>query len=337
LPGIAGTTGSNSSETVWDDIAQKNQRPLLAPEPLPAQSTYSTPTPVPVKPVPTPVPEQKVSRSIQEQQLADLLHHDLGSKVIAVFDALFLLALGLAVIVMFFIIRKPNDPAMLIAFNAGLVRLLLSVAANALKPESAINQSQFLIFSIECLTALEFMMVVYVGNYLWRQLGTDYWGIAMWKTNRGRMIEVSLAAIVVSVLYSAVLFLWTHPSAGWAVKFLAKASGASHGGQTAAILLMCATFAFSEEFLFRGCIQPLLTRWFGGTHTASTAAIIITAMLWTFAHAGSLSPDWVKFLQILPLGLFLGWWCKKAGVLGTLAVHLGFNFALVRIAQYLIS
>ena len=337
LPGTAGTTGGSTSETDWNDIAQKNQRPLLAPEPLPALNTFFTPTPVPVKPAPTPVPEKKVSRSIQEQQFEDLLHHNLGSKVISLVVTLFLLALGLVVIVMFFILRKPGDPAMLIAFNAGLVRLLLSVAAIAITPESVIKQGIFFMFMIDCLIALKFMMVVYVGNRLWLQLGTDYWGIAMWKTNRSRMIAVSLVAIVVAVLYSTVLFSWTHPTAGWAVKFLTKVSGVSQSPQTSAILLMCATFAFSEEFLYRGCFQPLLTRWFGGTHVASTAAIIVTAMLWTFAHAGSLSPDWVKFLQILPIGLFLGWWYKKAGVLGTLAVHLGFNFALVRIAQYLIA
>ena len=149
---------------------------------------------------------------------------------------------------------------MLIAFNAGLVRLLLSVAANALKPESAIqSQSQFLIFSIECLTALEFMMVVYVGNYLWRQLGTDYWGIAMWKTNRGLMIEVSLAAIVVSrALFHSVVFVDSSFSRMGREISWQKPVAHSHGGQTAAILLMCATFAFSEEFLFGDAFSHFL-------------------------------------------------------------------------------
>lgn len=83
--------------------------------------------------------------------------------------------------------------------------------------------------------------------------------------------------------------------------------------------------AVSEELVFRLGIQNFLAaacNWWGRKYWL---AIVATSALWTLGHAGALDPNWVKFLQIFPVGVALGWLFRKHGIESCIAVHVLFN------------
>ena len=83
--------------------------------------------------------------------------------------------------------------------------------------------------------------------------------------------------------------------------------------------------AIGEELVFRLGIQNFLAtacNWWGRRYWL---AIVATSAIWTLGHAGTLDPDWVKFLQIFPVGIALGWLFRKHGIESCIAVHVLFN------------
>lgn len=83
--------------------------------------------------------------------------------------------------------------------------------------------------------------------------------------------------------------------------------------------------AVGEELVFRLGIQNLLATWCNWWGRKYWLAIVATSALWTVGHAGTLDPDWVKFLQIFPVGVALGWLFRKHGIESCIAVHVLFN------------
>ena len=95
--------------------------------------------------------------------------------------------------------------------------------------------------------------------------------------------------------------------------------------------------AFVEELLFRLGIQNYLGAKLIKKRYGYAIAIVVTAALWTMAHAGSLTPAWVKLAQIFPLGLALGWLYRRQGTESAIMAHALFNLvgALVLWPLYL--
>lgn len=95
------------------------------------------------------------------------------------------------------------------------------------------------------------------------------------------------------------------------------------------LLLALACVSIVEELTFRLAIQNQLARMFKWVNGKYWLAIVVTTLLWTFVHAGAINPDWVKFLQVFPLGLALGWMARKHGIESCLAAHALLNVTLV--------
>jgi membrane protease YdiL (CAAX protease family) len=70
------------------------------------------------------------------------------------------------------------------------------------------------------------------------------------------------------------------------------------GGFAVNLLIMAAIPALAEEFLFRGCIQQILWRWFRNAHWA----IVVTAIIFSAVH-GQMFGFFPRFV----LGLMLGY------------------------------
>ena len=97
-------------------------------------------------------------------------------------------------------------------------------------------------------------------------------------------------------------------------------------------LLSLSLAAFSEEIFFRLGIQNFIAYFFNWKESMYFLAILITSILWAFGHA---SPEfgWVKIIQILPLGLALGFLYQKEGIEACIFTHLIFNISIL----YLVS
>jgi membrane protease YdiL (CAAX protease family) len=251
---------------------------------------------------------------------------DRVSKIVCIIALLFQLMMFIAAAIIFFRIRKLKDPMLHFARNTAFLIVILKIAVAFLR-ETNLQTSHVIFILVDYGVMFPFLIaVIYTGHHLWRKFGVDYWGIAMWKTDRKKLIGISLVVLAVSLGYSRSLFALTHSLPGWAS--LRTPPDASEARRIAIILLAAAGAAFLEEFLFRGCFQAMFHKWFGQSPRASIFAILATSTFWALVHTGSVSPDWIKYLQIFPQGLILGWWYQRAGLAGTIPVHMSFNLVV---------
>ncbi|HOB20718.1 MAG TPA: CPBP family intramembrane metalloprotease [Candidatus Atribacteria bacterium] len=90
-----------------------------------------------------------------------------------------------------------------------------------------------------------------------------------------------------------------------------------------------------EEILYRHFAMGILYRWFGRGRVAVVFNIIITGTVFAAAHVGVVTNDWVKVLQILPLGILLGLIYHKRGLENSILAHSAFNTFTVLITYVL--
>ncbi|MGF1657141.1 MAG: lysostaphin resistance A-like protein [Verrucomicrobiales bacterium] len=86
-----------------------------------------------------------------------------------------------------------------------------------------------------------------------------------------------------------------------------------------------------EEILFRGLLQSGLT-WIMLPWTEH-AGIIFTAIIFALIHGAMLEPEWLKLVQILPLGIFLGYIRRYHGLEACIIFHVLFNGIALIIGQ----
>lgn len=257
---------------------------------------------------------------------------------ISLISTLIHIPLVIAAIVIFFKIRVIGDARLITARNAALSMLAFQLAFILLQigTDSYIDYISLLI-SVTILV-LKLWVMIYVGQFLWEQLNGDYWGIDRFRANPRTFVYYGLTAAVVMVAYSILLFALTKPSAGPVIEMFYGEDDPALDFQDIVYLLVFLTyFAIAEEFIYRGCFQSMLSRWFGSSGAGITASTLITALLWTIAHSGSLEPDWIKYVQVFPMGLFLSYWFVRFGFLGTASVHLAFNLLMTPFGENLIN
>ena len=147
-----------------------------------------------------------------------------------------------------------------------------------------------------------------------------------------------LIVVAGSVVYSALLFLSTRPHITEMVqRAFAVRESSDAGRYTPFAILLVLAFAFGEEIFFRLGIQNFLAiylKWQGNRYWAAIAA---TSLLWTIGHAGVLDPDWVKFAQIFPVGLMLGWLFRRHGVEACILAHGLFNIIMIGLSSILLT
>ena len=156
-------------------------------------------------------------------------------------------------------------------------------------------------------------------------------------SNRRNFLIHTLVITIVSILYSLALFKVTDPEMGAAVRQMMINNEVSQSDIfSPASFSLGIVFAFNEEITFRLGIQNFLAKHLNWRHDRYAIAIIVTSSLWTIGHAGALSPDWVKFAQIFPVGLSLGWLFRKYGVESCILAHSLFNITLLSLTTQLV-
>ncbi len=83
--------------------------------------------------------------------------------------------------------------------------------------------------------------------------------------------------------------------------------------------------AFMEEVVYRLNIQNFLARMMGWKGNRYIFAIVVASIMWTFAHTGVLESNWLKYLQIFPMGVALGLVYERCGFEVAFLTHLLFN------------
>ncbi|WP_432667392.1 CPBP family intramembrane glutamic endopeptidase [Wukongibacter baidiensis] len=130
--------------------------------------------------------------------------------------------------------------------------------------------------------------------------------------------------LIASIAYSVILFKLTSPEPSQALKDMIggdvdlKSVGFSdmfHVG------IMVFVIALNEEIMFRLGIQNFLAVKFKLQDNKYWIAIVLTSILWSIGHANTLSPEWVKFAQVFPIGIALGFLFRRFGLESTMIVH----------------
>ncbi|NLC43499.1 MAG: CPBP family intramembrane metalloprotease [Clostridiales bacterium] len=85
----------------------------------------------------------------------------------------------------------------------------------------------------------------------------------------------------------------------------------------------------TEEILYRHFAMGLLARWFGKSKAAVVINIGITSLIFAMAHAGVVTSDWIKIVQILPAGILFGWMNYKKGLEYSILSHSAYNTLVI--------
>ena len=133
---------------------------------------------------------------------------------------------------------------------------------------------------------------------------------------------VALGLLTIFV-YSYLLFEITDP------QIPAKMSIQKQSVSLFVTALVMLELAVIEEIIFRLGIQNFIVKVFDLENNNYWIAIIITSFFWTLMHLGTLDPAWVKFVQVFPIGILLGYFFKKYGLECTLLVHGTYNVGMV--------
>jgi membrane protease YdiL (CAAX protease family) len=149
-------------------------------------------------------------------------------------------------------------------------------------------------------------------------------------------VAVTIATVVCAIIYSVVLFLLTSPEISDSVvqKFGENMFSTESSFSLPGLLILLEA-AFAEEIAFRLGIQNYLAKQFNWRGEKYWIAIILTSTLWTIAHTGILEPNWVKLVQIFPIGLALGWLFRKQGTESCILAHMFFNATMLVLSPYL--
>jgi membrane protease YdiL (CAAX protease family) len=151
---------------------------------------------------------------------------------------------------------------------------------------------------------------------------------------RGRFVSGALATAAVvagTAGFSWLLFKATSPRISELLQNLTQWKQASAGvGATNGVaeVLVGVAFGTGEELLFRLGMQNYLALRLGLRDRRYWIAVLVTAAVWTLGHANVLEPEWVKLVQIFPVGVALGFLFRRYGVESCIVAHCGFNTVL---------
>ena len=149
-----------------------------------------------------------------------------------------------------------------------------------------------------------------------------------------------ILVVGLAVTYSAGLFAITSPSLSNALKELSSDQASRLGASdepSAMLLLVLIEFAFAEEIIFRLGIQNYLAKQFKLAGRKYWVAIALSSAFWSLAHANILDPEWVKIVQVFPLGIALGFLFRKFGIESCIFSHAAFNVIMMYLGPGLIS
>jgi membrane protease YdiL (CAAX protease family) len=83
--------------------------------------------------------------------------------------------------------------------------------------------------------------------------------------------------------------------------------------------------SISEEIVYRLAIQNFVASLSDKLKNNYWMPILLSAVIWTFSHNNIATPQWVKYMQIFPIGIVLGKQFKEHGLESCILTHLVFN------------
>ena len=147
-----------------------------------------------------------------------------------------------------------------------------------------------------------------------------------------------IGVVAGGTVFSIILFNFTSPRLSEAMREMSDLESAElerRPKPSVKQALVAITFAFSEELVFRLGIQNYLATVFDLTGDRYWNAIVLASAFWSIGHANVIAPEWVKMVQIFPLGIALGFLFRNAGLESCILAHGLFNLSMMFLLPYL--
>ncbi|HOX05650.1 MAG TPA: CPBP family intramembrane metalloprotease [Planctomycetota bacterium] len=140
-----------------------------------------------------------------------------------------------------------------------------------------------------------------------------------------------LLASAAVIGYTAGLFWLTSPRISPLIRNLLPGmeADASSLGRQLLYAWVFSLLAIKEEIVFRLFLQGAFEHWLRRVRGGWLWAILLSSAVWTLAHSGAVEPAWVKYAQIMPIGILLGLMRRRWGIESTILVHVALNVAAV--------
>jgi membrane protease YdiL (CAAX protease family) len=142
-------------------------------------------------------------------------------------------------------------------------------------------------------------------------------------------------AVAFACFYSLALFTAVPPTLTSQARQIFNFTGGESISLVYTLLAVLAV-AYAEELIFRLGIQNLLASALSSRAQGYGIAMVLTALLCTIGHAGTLDPEWVKLAQIFPIGLVFGGLFRYYGIEAAVIAHGGFNVIMAVAAESMI-
>lgn len=197
--------------------------------------------------------------------------------------------------------------------------------------EEIIATSPFVILWGELLLLGRVYVTVFVGMYYARDLGLTPFQLKNWRENLKIKSLYIVITSILFVLYSYILFAVTNPKLSETVQRLVDMDPniVVEMDPTFTSWIFVLQAAVLEEVTYRLGMQNFLASKFEFFRKNYWGAIIISSLLWSFGHANTIDPEWVKFAQIFPFGLALGYTFRKYGIEACILIHALFNVLML--------
>ena len=152
-----------------------------------------------------------------------------------------------------------------------------------------------------------------------------------------RYLPVVIGIVAGGTVFSIILFKIASPRLSEAMREMTNFNGAEAKRDRKPSLkqaVLGITLAFGEEIMFRLGIQNYFAMQFDFTGDRYWIAIVLASGLWSIGHANLIAPEWVKMVQIFPLGITLGFLFKMSGLESCILAHGLFNLIMMCILPY---
>lgn len=148
---------------------------------------------------------------------------------------------------------------------------------------------------------------------------------------RHLIVRESFAAFLIMVIVTGLLVVIIQPTESPLIAKMGKyfehplLSSTLDLNKPSLLLNFVMVGAIVEELYVRLFSIPLLMWLFRKWKSKETLAIIVTSLYWALAHAGMVTPEWYKVLQVFLMGLVLGKLFLRRGIEASILTHVGIN------------
>lgn len=269
--------------------------------------------------------------------------------ILAIIYGLLALVFGLVFLIDCIRLRKQINAYVKYGITLGIILILLDVAVALLVPNFFTIVPVYMLVVRDVIALVDITISTCMGMYccavlgihdiplvrsLWRQSSAEE------KIINRRWVGVGALTVLLGVAYSVMVFKATSPQIAPLLKELSEIQAARLGigpEPSLMVVLVVVQFAFAEEVVFRLAVQNYLARRFKWQDRKYWIAVLFTSLFWSLAHANILDPEWVKIVQVFPLGIALGFLFRRYGAETCILVHGLFNIIVVFLKPLLLE